>query len=169
MGATTDQLVFGRGGGQPLHGEVADGVEGQVHQVTPEVVLVEVAEEGLVGEPQDGLQEAAGGRVLHEHQQGAGGRSSWSHSEFSFLGGGASWRKAGSPHLTPGAALRLVRYSTRRLRSCLQSLGLFLWHTVSMVWNTALAAASVTLTGRGGKKREQMLTEENEETAEGSF
>lgn len=49
-------------------------------------------------------------------------------------------------YLTPGAALRLVRYSMMRRRSCLQSLGRFLWHTVSMVWNTALATASVTLT-----------------------
>lgn len=49
-------------------------------------------------------------------------------------------------YLTPGAALRLVRYSMMRRRSCLQSLGRLLWHTVSMVWNTALATASVTLT-----------------------
>lgn len=55
--------------------------------------------------------------------------------------------------LTPGAALRLDRYSMMRLRSCLQSMGRFLWHTVNMVWNTALAAASVTLTGEGRERQ----------------
>lgn len=50
--------------------------------------------------------------------------------------------------LTPGAELRDVKYPTMPFRSCLQSIGRFRWHTVNRVWNTALATASVTLTGK---------------------
>lgn len=65
----TDQFVFRRGGGESLHGEVGDAVERQVHQLTPEVVLVEVAEEGLVSELDDGVDQVAGGLVLQKHHQ----------------------------------------------------------------------------------------------------
>lgn len=58
-----------RGGGESLHGEVGDAVERQVHQLTPEVVLVEVAEEGLVSELDDGVDQVAGGLVLQENQE----------------------------------------------------------------------------------------------------
>ena len=67
-------FVIGRGRHQPLDGEVGDLVEGQVHQVAPQVVPVEQPEKGLGGELEDHLQEAAGRLVLQEHQQGAGGR-----------------------------------------------------------------------------------------------
>lgn len=65
----TDQFVLGRGGGESLHGEVGDAVERQVHQLTPEVVLVEVAEEGLVSELDDGVHQVAGGLVLQKDQK----------------------------------------------------------------------------------------------------
>lgn len=61
--------MFGRGGGESLHGEVGDAVERQVHQLTPEVVLVEVAEERLVSELDDGVDQVAGGLVLQKHQE----------------------------------------------------------------------------------------------------
>lgn len=38
--------------------------------MTLEVVLVEVAEQGLVGQLDDGLDEAAGGLVLEKDQEG---------------------------------------------------------------------------------------------------
>lgn len=101
----------------------------------------------------DGVNEVTGGLVLEEHQKRTRGKK---------LAKG-DWMPACSPDgeisqkrkgvsvdsdLTPGAAPRFDRYSMMRLRSCLQSLGRFLWHTVNMVWKTALAAASVTLTGK---------------------
>lgn len=66
---TTHQFVFSRGGSHPLYGEVGDGMEGQIDQLTPEVVLVEVTENGFVGQLCDGVNEATGGLVLEEDQK----------------------------------------------------------------------------------------------------
>lgn len=44
-------------------------MEGQVDQLTLEVILVEVTEKGLVGQLDDCLNEAAGGLVLEKDQQ----------------------------------------------------------------------------------------------------
>lgn len=45
-------------------------MEGEVNQVTLEVVLVEVPEEGLVGKLYDHLNKVAGGLVFEEDQKG---------------------------------------------------------------------------------------------------
>lgn len=156
--------MFGRGRREPLHGEVGDGMEGQVHQLTLEVVLVEVPEERLVGQLYDDLNEVAGGRVLEKDQKGTGRSGKTNIGYGACHGESVKDNKrvtsgAGASDLTPGAALRVVRYPVARLRSCLQRIGRFLWHTVNMVWNTALDTASVTLTeeerdaeGKGEKK-----------------
>lgn len=61
--------MFSRGSGQPLYGEVGDGVEGQIDQLAFEVVLVDVPEEGLMGELYDGVDQVARGLVLEKHQK----------------------------------------------------------------------------------------------------
>lgn len=71
----TYQLVFGRSCGQPLDGEVGDGMEGQVDQLALQMVLVEITEEGLVGKLHDGLDEATRGLILQEHQEWTAGKS----------------------------------------------------------------------------------------------
>lgn len=57
--------------------------------MTLEVVLVEVAEQGLVGELDDGLNEAAGGLVLEKDQEGTEKKSAETRAavEKTFHGG----------------------------------------------------------------------------------
>lgn len=105
--------------------------------MTLEVVLAEVAQKGLVAQLYDGLNEATRGLVLEKNQQWTGGKAKADAEVIKHLTMTAIQILSNSTSvvtdLTPGAALRLVRYSMMRLRSCLQSLGRFLWHTVSMV------------------------------------
>lgn len=121
--------MFSRGGSQPLYGEVGDGMEGQIDQLTPEVVLVEVTENGFVGQLCDGFNKTTGGLVLEEDQKRTGKkkekkRKSDSYRTFHVIPEQNGTRVVSD--LTPGAALRLDRYSMVRLSSCLQSLGRFL-------------------------------------------
>lgn len=61
--------MLGRGGCQPLDGEVGDRMEGEVNQTALEVAFVKVTEKRFVGQLDDRLYEATGGLVLQEDQQ----------------------------------------------------------------------------------------------------
>lgn len=54
---------------QTLDGEVCDAMKGQRHQLRSQVVLVDVSQQSLMGEAEDGLDEMTAGRILQEHQQ----------------------------------------------------------------------------------------------------
>lgn len=118
--------MFRRSRSQPLYGEVGDGMESQVHHLTLQVVFVDLAQKGLLGKLYDGLNEATGGLIFEKHQEWTESRGKmqllvYFHEEFS-----STKKQCVLSDLTPGAALRLVRYSMMRLRSSLQSLGRFL-------------------------------------------
>lgn len=49
-------------------------MEGQVHQLTLEVILVEITEERLVSQLDDGVNQVTGGLVLEENQERTAGQ-----------------------------------------------------------------------------------------------
>lgn len=75
-------------------------MEGQVHQVTLQVVFVEVAEKRLVRQLDDGLYEVTGGLVLQKDQE-------WTERKGNTLAVVMLQPRSlqGESNLTPGAAL----------------------------------------------------------------